>query len=354
MTVSACLDAACVNQVQGSPATVKVTYQVGNSLPGPTGDSVVQLPLHANALVWDPTRSVIYASTAGDSPTAPKLIAVVDPVAGKVISTVNLGGEVGALSISDDGGSLYAVLAGTNTVLRLALPGLSIAATLNLGAGLYGIDVAAAPGLPKTVAVSRSIVPGVGTGTSAGILVFDDLTQRPVVGGYGSQGATGNFDYLAWGSTPSTLYADDAGHILTTLSVSATGPQVTAAVDKVTGGRIHQVNGLIYTNAGVVFDPTSGKVAATLPQEYMVGYSAVGLDATLARLFAISADGPGTDIWIFDQKSLVLLRTQNILGAQLTGLSQYPVMLIRWGTNGIAFGADNGQLVIISGAYLTE
>jgi hypothetical protein len=360
ITISICLDAACVNPIAGSPATVTVSYLIGNSLPGAAGDTVIQLPLHANALVWDPVRSVIYASIAADSPTSADSIAVINPTAGTVTSTLTLAGEAGHLAISDDGSYLYAVALNTNTVWRLALPSLSVAATLNLGTGLYAFDVAVAPGLPKTVGISRSTTPPGPVATSlnsAGVVVFDDLTARPGIAGYGAQGRTAELDYLAWGPTASTLYADDSwtsGAALTTLGVTATGPQISTSVNGVTSGRIHQVNGLLYTDAGVVFDPVAGKIVDSLHAPSVYGSFSVGLDAAVPRIYSLGVNGPGTNLYIFDRTSLALLRTQTILGTTGSMYSQNPTPLIRWGANGIAYASYDGQIVLISGAYLTN
>ncbi len=362
VAISVCLDAACVNPVSGSPATVNVSYLIGNGLPGVNGDTVIQLPLHANDLVWDPVRSVIYASLAADSPTAPDSIAVINPITGTMTSAVTLAGEAGNLAISDDGSYLYAVALNTNTVWRLALPSLSVAATLSLGTGLYAFDVAVAPGSPKTVGISRSTSPPgpvASSLNSAGVVVFDDVTARPDIAGYGAQGATAELDYLAWGPTASTLYADDAwtsGGALTTLNVAAAGPQISASVSGVTSGRIHRVNGLVYTDSGVVFDPVAGRIAGTLPYPpgAIYGSRAVGLDAAVPRIYSLTMNGPDTTLYIFDQKSLALLRAQTILGTTVSEYAQIPTPLIRWGSNGIAFASYDGQIVIISGAYLTN
>jgi hypothetical protein len=362
LTISVCLDPACVNPIAGSPAAITVSYLIGNSLPGASGDTVIQLPMHANALVWDSVRSVIYASIAADSPTSPNSIVIINPAAGIVTSTVMLAGEAGHLAISDDGAYLYAAARNTNTVWRLALPNLAVDATLNLGAGFYAFDLAVAPGIPTTLGISRSTSPPGPVETSlnsAGVVVFDGTTARPDIAGYGAQGATAELDYLAWGPTASTLYADDSwtsGQALTTLSVAAAGPQVSASLSGITSGRIHQVSGLIYTDAGVVFDPVAGKITGTLPFPSGLTYGslAVGLDAAVPRVYSLSLNGPNTALYIFDQKSLALLRAQAVLGTTVSVYSENPTPLIRWGANGIAYASYDGQIILISGAYLTN
>jgi hypothetical protein len=359
ITISVCLDAACVNPIAGSPVTVAVSYLIGNGLPGASGDTVIPLPLHANALVWDPVRSVIYASVAADSTTSPNSIAVINPVAGVVTSTAALAGEAGHLAISDDGSYLYAVALNTNTVWRLALSSLTVDATLNLGTGFYAFDVAVAPGAPATVGISRSTTPPGPVETrlnSAGVVVFDGLTARSEIAGYGAQGRTAELDYVVWGPTASTLYADDSwtsGQALTTLGVAAAGTQIHASVSGVTSGRIHFVNGLLYTDGGIVFNPATGKITGTLPIP-TGGSVAVGLDAEVPRIYSLSSNGANTTLDIFDRSSLALLRTQTILGATVSGYSQNPTPLIRWGTNGIAYASYDGQIILISGAYLTN
>jgi hypothetical protein len=105
-----------------------------------------------------------------------------------------------------------------------------------------------------------------------------------------------------------------------------------------------------------VFDPVGGKIVGTLifPSGLVYGSLAVGLDAAVPRIYSLTLNGANTELYIFDQRSLALLRTQTILGTRVSMYSQNPTPLIRWGAHGIAYASYDGQVVLISGAYLTN
>lgn len=356
ITVSACLDPACVNPLVGSPQIIKISYLIGNSLPGANGDTVIQLPLHAHSLAWDPKRSVIYASVAADSKNNSNTIAVIDPIAGAVSSTTALGVEPGSLAISDDGQFLYAAQFATSKVWRLSLPALSVDATLDVGATFYTWDLAVAPGLPKTIAVARSGSPTFAG--SEGVVIFDDTTARPVIAGFSGGFRTTEIDFIAWGADASTVYGADAlssAQSLTTMSVTASGAQITGSVAGITSGRVHYVGGRAYTDRGVVFDPAAGRtVGALTPPPYEFP-RAVTLDGVTPRIYLLAGNGAATNfLGIYDKATLALLRTQTILGTTLSDYSFAPTPFIHWGTNGIAYASFDGQVVIIAGPFLTQ
>jgi hypothetical protein len=354
--VTACLDSACVNPLAGSPQIITVSYLVGNSIPGNAGDTVTQLPLHAHDLVWDSVHAVIYASVAADSVTDPNTIAVINPVSGAVTSSVSLGYEPQRIAVSGDGAYLYVGQHGTSKIVRYALPAFTVDATLDVGSSYYPWDIEVAPGAPKTFAVSRSGGPA--SISAEGVMIFDDTTARPTIAGFNGTGPTAELDYLAWGADATTLYGDDSytsGQTLSTMNVTASGAQVTSGVPGITAGKILYVDGRIYSDNGNVFDPATGKTIASLATPAYDRAYAIAVDSTVSRVYLLAGNGSrSNDLFIYDRSTLSLLRSQTILGPQLSPYTATPDAFIRWGTNGLAWASADGQVVIIAGVYLTS
>jgi hypothetical protein len=309
-----------------------VTYQIGNDLPGPNGYSVTTVPLQANDLVWDPVRSRLYASVAASSGTSPGTVVAIDPTTASVTSTVSLGSEVDRLAISGNGQYLYAALQGSPTIRRLALPSLS----------------EVAPGRPGTLAVSRSIAAN--APQSMGTVIFDDAIARPTIAGINALGALNVLEYLQWGSTNGTLYSEGQSKIVT-LGVNASGVTVTGSVTDGPAGKIHFYNGLLFTDAGSIFDTGTGQTIAQLSATNEVD-RALAIDNGVSRIFRLSHNGGSYNyITIYDLASHVLLKTFAVIGPTLAFRTP---AFVRWGTNGLAFTSANGTIVIIAGAYLTS
>jgi hypothetical protein len=93
------------------------------SVPTPTLDTsgVIRLPLAANALVYDSTRNVIWASIPGSVGGLGDSAVSIDPATGKVISQIYAGSEPGALAMSADGSHLFATLAGVPAIASIDL-----------------------------------------------------------------------------------------------------------------------------------------------------------------------------------------------------------------------------------------
>jgi len=353
ITITACLDPACVNPLVGSPQTIQVTYQIGNNLPGPNGYTVTTVALQANDMVWDPVHSRLYASVSASSASSPSTIAVIDPTTATVTGTVTLGAEVGRLAISDDGQYLYAALKGAATIRRLLLPALSSDITINIGIAPQGNaletwDLQVAPGSPRTLAVARTIP--VNEPQSMGIVVFDDATARPTIAGINAQGATNELAYLQWGATTSAMYSEGQS-MIDTLSVNSSGATVTSSVTDGPDGKVHFYNNLLFMDAGTVFDTGLGQVVGQLPSTGEVDRTVI-VDGGLSRIFRLSENG-GTYSYltIYDLKSYAVLKSFTVIGHTL---GFWTPAFVRWGPNGLAYVSQDGSIVIVAGPYLTS
>jgi DNA-binding beta-propeller fold protein YncE len=339
ITVTACLDTACVNPIAGSPIVIQSTYQVGNSVPGPNGYSVGTISLQANDLVWDNQHSIIYASVAATSASRPNTIVAIDPATGGVTNSVALGAEPGRLAISDDGTELYVSVASVGTVQRFSLPSLVSDLTISLGSNptfgqLYAVDLAVAPGAAKSLAMT------IADGT--GIAIFDDASMRPNL--------AANVGNITWGSTAADIYGSGLNGCQA-FSVSSVGLVAGRLLAAPCGGTMRFSGGLVYVSDGNVVDFTAGAIVATVGTG--VGPRGIVPDGALSRIFVLSGStGPQNYIYIYDLKSYALVKSFSILGPTLPQYSS--PAFITWGTNGLAYTASSGQIVLVSGAYLQQ
>jgi hypothetical protein len=114
------------NPAPGGGVSAAVTFAIniaGTNLPATTNLTVLNLA--GNDLAWDPSRQKIYVSVPGDSASNANTIAVVDPIAGSVVSAQSISSTPYGLSLSDDNQLLYTAIDGGSTIQRLLLPALT-------------------------------------------------------------------------------------------------------------------------------------------------------------------------------------------------------------------------------------
>lgn len=361
VTLSVCLDPACVNPIAGSPKTIRVQYQVGNGMPGPNGYTVQEVPVSINDLAWDAAHAKIYLATQSDSAVHPNSIAVVNPLTADIETTVALPDEPIRLAVSNDGQFLYVAFDTTSVVQRLQLPDLTLDQTLSLGTdpdlgALYAHDLQVAPNDARLIAIARTSVSGSHPASStAGVALYDDAVMRPQVGSARDPLAAVPFiEWIHWNQNGSALYGADSrsgSGIMQTFSVSASGLTLQATVPSIASGRFSFANGLIYTDLSQVFDPDLGTVIGAVPET--ISYwrrRRVLADSSASRIFVLS-ENYGTHIESFDLDTRAPLQTATLFGTDLSFFGRTP--FIRWGDDGLAYAAE-GKVVIIHGPFLIQ
>jgi hypothetical protein len=354
ITVTACLDPACVNPLAGSPVVIHSTYQIGNSVPGPNGYTVSMIGMQANDLVWDPQHSVIYVSVAAASATRANTVVGFDPVAGVVTGSVSLGSEPGRLAISDDGTELYVGLRTVGSIQRISLPSLTPDLNIPLGTipvlgQLYAYDLAVAPGNPITIAVSlaNSAWPAASTTNLAGLAVYDNATMRPQVADPFSAGSGAAF--VAWGPNNTTVYGTgSAGFQAFVASAGGLAPGGIITPD--INGSLKYLSGSVYIENGEVVNASSGTIIGSLPSS-IYRHRAIP-DGPLSRIFSLDDSGSQSAINVYSLSTYAPIKSFQILGATLA-MYDTP-SFITWGTHGLAYTASNGEVVIVSGPYLQQ
>jgi trimeric autotransporter adhesin len=218
---------------------------------------VFTLDLPANDVVWDPYARRIYASLPSSYGVNGNSIAVVNPFTGAVSAYHFAGSEPNQLALSADGQYLYVGLNGSDSVQRFILPAFTpdINVSLDTGSQAYVAGtVAVSPTDSHMFAVTLS---SGCCSTPVGLLeLFEDA--KPLASQIGNL----QFEGIVF-PTATTLYGYYNGE-LTEVTISSTGGKLGKQWSGlVEGSDIQYAAGLIYGNAGQVFNPSTGSLLGT-------------------------------------------------------------------------------------------
>jgi hypothetical protein len=310
---------------------------------------VTAIDLAGFAMDWDPLSARLYVGTADFDSAYPNSIVALDGESGSIVKVQPVESDPWVVSVSANGQYVYAGYFSTTDLTQLELPGLGSPMTWSLtdpGSSevYYAGALKAAPVSPHTTAVSlwnMNLYPTGGPWDTGGLVIYDDNVERPdFLAGWGSTiGLPGPESYmtLAWGASDQVLASAGAGGPILDLQVSSSGVAFIANGSdnsfNACGGEIHSDfgTGLIYSDCGIVADPTTGATVGT--------YNASGLlapDSSLNRVFVLgqtaaqSSSGSYT-IESFDEKAFTPIGS-----ITLDYLWGSPIQLIRCGTSGLA------------------
>jgi hypothetical protein len=308
------------------------------------------LPLATRALAYDSVSGKLFVSTPGTQGQ----VAVIDPVTGSIVQSVQVGKEPNRLTVSDDGQFLYVSIDNESTVKRLTLPTLAINLTLPLSdpvvAGptelLCAEDMKVVPGNARMVVITtaRHLI-GSGCGPADEAAVFQDGIKLP------NTLTLQSVHLLEFSDSPSLLFglSTFSGGDLSRISVTASGLSLidSSQLTNWPGGDFKFLNGRIYTASGHVY----------------TGYTRIGSftnsgvwslrpDPVRNRLFVVTdLTIPGNanantvaTIQAYDPVSLTLLGSVDIPNLAIPAAS---TDLVRWGTDGLAFRTSSNQVVIL-------
>ncbi len=319
------------------------------------GQRVLIVPQPADDIAWSAATQLLYLAMPGFAPGHGNSIAAMDPQTGRVVAEQPVISDAQVLVASDDGRYLYAGLNGTGAVQRLLLPSLKPDVQMPLGwltflgGPFVPLDLTVAPGQSGTVAVAFGTLDPVTPAGHGGISIFDDGFPRPV-----TASQPNNYATIQWGATASTLYSADGettAFRLSVLSADANGLTLDNSYDKVFASffrRIHfsAATGRVYGDEGSVVDPTNGAVVGSLGAAGLVT-----IDATLNKAWAIPQ-------MPFSGNADLQIRAMNLTTFALIGtltipnVQGRPIRLVRWGSNGLAFNTEAGQIYIVSGTFV--
>ncbi len=291
---------------------------------------VRQISLPTNDLVYDQPTQKIYASVPSVAGSIGNSITTIDPAAGTVGNSVFVGSEPKNLAQADDGQTMYVELEGAGALRRYNTSSQTAGQQFSLGLdsfnGVYNAnDIAVAPGNPGLIAVARR---------QGGVVAFDNGVQRPNIVSSGS-------NYLAFSNSASTLYGGGSG--LATMTVDTSGVTLSNTRPFSGGTGITFYNGLVYGGGGEVINPQTGTTIGTFSRGFDFSPSSMAVDGANGRVFFLGQQGSTAVIRAYDINTFVLLGSITIRGVQ----GSFSIgSLVRWGTNGLAFRAENRVFLI--------
>ena len=297
------------------------------------------LPVSAAGLVYNSVTQMLYASSPATAAANPNSVQPINPLTGKMGTTIAVGSDPAKLALSDDGTYLYVALNGDHTLQRINLTTSQIERTFplpidDLTAKPATIsDMKVVPGSPQSVVVSlsRNASPpeaGIALYTDSGLATFQSTSQN----------LSDTIDTITFTSDPTKFYSYPFGSsffgitgvnstTLTTLS-----PGGIQCCNQTTGSMAASDGKLLYTNSGQVWDPVAMKLLGTFPGSLFYEPSVIA-DAALGRAFILDNLESGSTIISYNSS------TFNEAGQLSVPTNNCPFMedLVRWGTDGLAF-----------------
>lgn len=355
--------------VPGSFLAQPGAAEVSVFTPSPGGGTLapelfpITVPLQTNDLAYDPQLGKLIASVPGAAGSSGNSLRLIDPQTGAVSPASFVGSEPGRVVLSDDGQFAYTGLAGSPSVARLNLSSLAPDLTFFLGPALsfgeavgpnYARDLAVIPGQPHSVVVSRKSVEI--DPSSTGLAVFDDGVQRPQT----TPELTGP---ITFGGSPSILFGfdDNGGFTLSRYQIDSSG----VSFLDFSSGQFHGFNtylvysgGRLYGSDGNVVDANTEALLGSFPPPAGAAqFDAVAPDPVSGVTFLLSQDSSlNVFLTAYDQTSF-----QPLVNLPLTSVSfpsfvnfDQPIIgsLVRWGSDGLAFRDEGGQVYIVRSKLL--
>ncbi|MCU1268383.1 MAG: hypothetical protein JWM21_4701 [Acidobacteria bacterium] len=308
----------------------------------PQAEWIRQLPINANDVVYSSLTKKLYVSTPSAAGQNGNSIRTIDPVSGSVDSSTFVGSEPTKLALADDGHSLWVSLDGAAAFRRYDVVSNTLGTQFPIGFdNFYGTlslsDLAVAPGNPDLVAITRNYR-GVSP-PEAGVAVFDNGVQRPTT----TPGHSAASDFLAFSASATTLYGGGFSSGLNTMTINNSGVSVTSTASFASGNQIRFDNGRVYGTVGQVINPVTGSIVGTFPG---VAGSPFTTDSAVGRAYYLtgsqSAQNYSLTLQAFDLNTFLSVGTLTI-----PGVNGNAGRMVRWGSNGLAFRTDGGQLFLI-------
>jgi hypothetical protein len=362
LTLTICYDRACTKPARGSPWTLPIRYTV--TATAVTDFSERMASVRASDLRWSQARSMLYAVTPSYAAQNPSTLVEVDPLTAQVTRSLVVGGSPNALSVTEDGLYAYVGFSDVGQVKRIALNSMTLDLAIPLPVDpTYGTTYAGyllpLPGASTSVVVSSYVF---GTGLtdwdSRGVYIYDGATARPQT--FLAPDAFTQVMGLAWAADNTTLYAYDQNQQRLFAATTSTSG-LTLANQKtgvVMSPAMYQVNGLLYSNNGIVIDPATGTRGPLFLDSS--GASPAGLiapDAATGRAYFYYLETlTPAPLWTFATYNLqaqTFIASSRVNGCSLFpgGVNNTVGRMVRWGIDGLAVNCIEG-IKIINGKFV--
>lgn len=307
-----------------------------------------------NFLLYDQERDLIYLAISSEGDELADKVLVANPATGTITATLATGNNPNTLALTDDGNYLYIGFRDDYTIRRIRLDGaeddLVFSVEIpqyNLGYAYEIVPMTDAPGSITTLTVYLDYPIFLSY-----VMVYDEGIQRPNVGPAFEDGYYGWSSCLEPTSNAQILLSCAAGSPRSLKEITITSEGTTVenlsfdhplAVDPVD---IHTVDGLVYSDAGYIFDE---QTLATVGQFDSWGPMTVDLAASQAYFLSGTSDNHYSKIQIFGLESREL--EGEILLQMWT--DYFRVNLSKVGTDGLAFISSEETARIFRDTILT-
>jgi uncharacterized repeat protein (TIGR01451 family) len=311
-------------------------------------NTISQIALPTGDLAYDPNSQTIFASIPSRAGVHGNALLSLQPNTGIPLNSFFVGNEPGRLVSSGDHSILYAAANANQSICPVNLGSQTVGSSFPLGTNSFGAtlyleDMAALPGQPQAIAVSREVSAGTASGfTHEAIAVYDNGIQRPNTGSAPSEYYS---DVIKFGADSSILFAHNSGAVgFLRLQVDNQGVTFldsdSALLGNFNGIGLEYAQGNLYSTAGPVIDPLAEVAIGRVPG--ITNSAAMLFDPSTRRLFYLQMGASNYVLQAFEAGSFLPLGNLSIPGVLGT-----PSSLIRWGADGLAFRTSGDQLFIL-------
>jgi hypothetical protein len=313
----------------------------------PTPPSTIrQISLPNDDLIYDQLRGLIYASVPGYAGANGNSITPINPATGDIGIAHNIGINPGKLAISRDDQYLYAAIISEHNVRRFNLQLQAVDAEFDIqsttGQATYVTDMAVMPDDPTTAVVATASNLSL-LSQGLGILVYKDGTVLKQKSGAG-------YTVVKTSDEPSVFYGAGPGSYAK-YEIGLPGfykdpfSPVYICGNMVGGyGDVQWANGLLFDNSGRVADPQQIRSVGTFmspPEQPVLLADAKSGHVYFLHGSTVSSESTWT-LSAFDMQTFLPVGSIDIPGVKgITG------SLIRWGSDGLAFGTGGDQVFLI-------
>ncbi len=333
----------------------ELDLQVSNPAPGggtsnSSTISVYQdIPIGANALVYEPYTRKLYASISSAATSNPKSILSIDPET-QILGTPDLvGANPNHMALSADGSYLYVGLDGASAVQQVQLPSGALGTSTSLasiatGQPVNAFQIAVVPGREKTFVASLQLPYTDPSEAGVGLVLNGKLVST--LPGFGQGEAVDNICFL---SQPAIFYGSSSfAPQLYDFTILNNDTSLSAQGDS--SGPLGFGFGFVcdskylYDFEGDVFDPVANRLVGTYPFGFFA--NAILPDDSVARTYA-AVDIDNANVVAFDQNTFA-----QVGSIPVPTNSDQITSLLRWGTDGFAYlsynySSGNSDLILL-------
>jgi uncharacterized repeat protein (TIGR01451 family) len=311
--------------------------------PSTASSQIARLLISAGDLTFNSTDGYLYASVSGEQAPFGNSIVSIDPNTLKVIRSIFVGPNPGALALSPDGRYLYVYLTSSSSFELVDLQQQTVA----FQDSIYGLaltEMFVLPGSSKSLLFSQHNPNS--SPSEAGAQIID--------GGVASALANVPAISLIQPSLVSNVfYGYDNGVVpspgVTRMQISGTNITSIAVggLTQDTEPEMRSGGDLLFFASGEVVDPESMIHVASFPGLPQPPYQStpsiqICADVASGRVYYLLSSGSTATLLAYSLNTYQALASINV-----SGVSGTPEQLIRWGTNGLAFATTGGQLFSI-------